>query len=143
MFRVLNGERHPRATPHHTTSRAATPLDMVHIDTVGPFPNHWEARATSPCSWTALPASSARTGPRIRAHRPSSMWCSVLRPTWEFRERFGRTTAPSTPTRRSWRTVTVSESAASGRRHTRHSRTAQWRENSRRQSRRGTRRVLK
>ena len=26
------------STPHHTTSRAATPLDMVHIDTAGPFP---------------------------------------------------------------------------------------------------------
>ena len=25
-------------TPHHTTSRAAAPLDMVHIDTAGPFP---------------------------------------------------------------------------------------------------------
>ena len=26
------------STPHHTTSRAAAPLDMVHIDTAGPFP---------------------------------------------------------------------------------------------------------
>ena len=26
------------STPHHTTSRAAAPLDMVHIDTTGPFP---------------------------------------------------------------------------------------------------------
>ena len=25
-------------TPHHTTSRAVAPLDMVHIDTTGPFP---------------------------------------------------------------------------------------------------------
>ena len=24
-------------TPYHTTSRAAAPLDMVHIDTAGPF----------------------------------------------------------------------------------------------------------
>ena len=26
------------STPHHTMSRAAAPLDMVHIDTAGPFP---------------------------------------------------------------------------------------------------------
>ena len=26
------------STPHHATSRAAAPLDMVHIDTAGPFP---------------------------------------------------------------------------------------------------------
>ena len=26
------------STPHHTTSRAAAPLDMVHIDITGPFP---------------------------------------------------------------------------------------------------------
>ena len=26
------------STPYHTTSRAAAPLDMVHIDTAGPFP---------------------------------------------------------------------------------------------------------
>ena len=25
------------STPHHTTSRAAAPMDMVHIDTAGPF----------------------------------------------------------------------------------------------------------
>ena len=32
---MTNGIRAP--TPHHTTSRAAAPMDMVHIDTVGPF----------------------------------------------------------------------------------------------------------
>ena len=33
-------------------------------------------------------------------HRPSSVWCSGLWQTWEFRERSERITAPSTPTRR-------------------------------------------
>ena len=32
---VKKGIRAP--TPHHTASRAAAPMDMVHIDTVGPF----------------------------------------------------------------------------------------------------------
>ena len=30
------------STPHHTTSRVAAPLDMVHIDTAGPFPESLE-----------------------------------------------------------------------------------------------------
>ena len=33
---MVKGIRAP--TPHHTTSRAEAPLDMVHIDTAGPFP---------------------------------------------------------------------------------------------------------
>ena len=33
---MAKGIRAP--TPHHTTSRAAAPLDMVHVDTAGPFP---------------------------------------------------------------------------------------------------------
>ena len=33
---MAKGIRAP--TPHHTTSRAAAPLDMVHIDTAGSFP---------------------------------------------------------------------------------------------------------
>ena len=32
---MAKGIRAP--TPHHTTSRAAAPMDMVHIDTAGPF----------------------------------------------------------------------------------------------------------
>ena len=32
---MAKGIREP--TPHHTTSRAAAPVDMVHIDTAGPF----------------------------------------------------------------------------------------------------------
>ena len=33
---MAKGVRAP--TPHHTTSRAEAPLDLVHIDTAGPFP---------------------------------------------------------------------------------------------------------
>ena len=33
---MTKGIRAP--TPHRTTSRAAAPLDRVHIDTAGPFP---------------------------------------------------------------------------------------------------------
>ena len=33
---MAKGIREP--TPHRTTSRAAAPLDLVHIDTAGPFP---------------------------------------------------------------------------------------------------------
>ena len=33
---MAKGIRAP--TPHHSTSRAAAPLDMVHIDTARPFP---------------------------------------------------------------------------------------------------------
>ena len=36
MCSVVTGTRAP--TPHRTTSRAADPLDLVHIDTAGPFP---------------------------------------------------------------------------------------------------------
>ena len=34
---MAKGIRAP--TPHHTTSRAEAPLDLVHIDTAGPFPD--------------------------------------------------------------------------------------------------------
>ena len=33
---MAKGIRAP--TPHRTTSRAAAPLDLIHIDTAGPFP---------------------------------------------------------------------------------------------------------
>ena len=67
---MAKGIRAP--TPHRTTSRAEAPLDLVHIDTAGPFPESWEARGTSSRLWTALPALSAHTGHGTRAHRPSS-----------------------------------------------------------------------
>ena len=40
MLGVFDGQGHPRAdtAPHRTTSRAEAPLDLVHIDTAGPFP---------------------------------------------------------------------------------------------------------
>ena len=34
-YSMAKGIRAP--TPYHTTSRAAAPLDMVHINTAGPF----------------------------------------------------------------------------------------------------------
>ena len=37
---MAKGIRAP--TPHRATSRAAAPLDMVHIDTAGPFPQSLE-----------------------------------------------------------------------------------------------------
>ena len=64
--------RRPRSAPRsgqrlHLTWFTSTPQ--------GRSRNHWEARATSSCSWTALLASSARTGPGTRAHRLS--WCGA------------------------------------------------------------------
>ena len=38
MLRVFDGQGIRAPTPHRTTSRAAAPLDLVHIDTAGPFP---------------------------------------------------------------------------------------------------------
>ena len=61
--------------------RAAAPLDMVHIDTAGPFSESLGGSRYVVMSSTALPASSAHTGHRIRAYRPSSLWCSGLWPT--------------------------------------------------------------
>ena len=90
---------------HHSTWSTSIPR--------GRSLNYWEARDTSSCSWIAFPAFSARTGRGARAHRPSSVWYSGLWQTWEFLECSERITAPTTPTRRSWSTVTVSKSAAS------------------------------
>ena len=100
-------------TPHRTTSRAAAPLDMLHIDTAGPFPGSLGGSRHVVMFVDSASLFSARTGPRTRAHRPSSVWCSGSWQTWEFHERSGRITAPSTLTRRAWSTVTISKSAAS------------------------------
>ena len=70
--------------PHRTTSPAEALLDLVHIDTAGPFPESLGGSRTSSCLWTALPAFSAHTGHGTRVHRPSSERCSGLLPTWEF-----------------------------------------------------------
>ena len=37
---MVKGVRAP--TPYHTTSRAAASMDIVHIDTVGPYPESLE-----------------------------------------------------------------------------------------------------
>ena len=100
-------------TPHRTTSRAAAPLDMVHIDTAGPFPE-----SLGGSQYVVMFVDSASRfqrpyGTRDKSDRPSFVWYSGLWQTWELLERSGQTTAPSTPTRHSWSTVTVSKSAAS------------------------------
>ena len=61
--------------------------------------------------WGRLPPQSPDEERQL-VHRRAKIGRGSL-PTWEFRGPSGRITAPSTPTRRSWRTVTVSKSAAS------------------------------
>ena len=99
-------------TLHDTTSRAAAPVDMVHIHTVGPFQ---ESLGGSRCVVMFVDSASRfhnPFGPGTRAHVPFSVWRNVLWPRWEFREHSGRTVAPIAPTRRSSITVTASESAS-------------------------------
>ena len=101
------------STLHRTTSRAAAPLDMVHIDTAGPFPESLGGSRYVVMFVDSASRFQRPYGTGTRAHRPSSVWCSGLWQTCEFRERSGWIAAPSTPTRPSWNTVTVSKSAAS------------------------------
>ena len=100
-------------TPHHTTSRTAAPLDMVHIDTAGPFPE-----SLGGSRYVVMFVESASRFQRPYGTRDKSV-SAILRVVQRFvadmgvPRAFRRTTAQSTPIRRSWSTVTVSESAAS------------------------------
>ena len=109
IFRVFNGEGNPRAdsAPHHVPGSGSNEHGA-----------HRQRETVPGITGTLAMCRHVREqrfslpGPETRAHLPSSVWCSTSWPTWEFRERFGRTTAPSTPNRRSLTTVTVSGSAA-------------------------------
>ena len=109
---MAKGIRAPR--PHHNTSRATVPMDMVHIDTAGSFPE-----SLGGLRYVAMFVNSAsRFQSPYRTRDKSAL--AILGVVQRFvadmgvpRAFSGRTTAPSTPTRRSLSTVTVSESIAS------------------------------
>ena len=61
---MAKGNRAP--TAHHTTARAKRPMELVHIDTAGPFPGYLSGDRGTSCSWTAPPASSTHTAPAKR-----------------------------------------------------------------------------
>ena len=98
---MAKGIRTP--TPHHTTSRAAAPMDMVHIDTAGPFQESLEGSR-----YVVMFVGSSSRFQRSYGTRDKSesSILGVVKRSWEFREHLGPTTAPSTPTRRSLITVT-------------------------------------
>ena len=108
---MAKGIRAP--TPHRTTSRAAAPLDLVHIDTTRPFPESLGgSRYVAMFVDSAFPLSAPLrdTGQKRIGHPRSG---AAIRCRHGSHGHSGRITALSTPTRRSWSTVTVSKSAAS------------------------------
>ena len=53
MFSMFDGQGNRVPTAHHMTARAKRPMELVRIDTAGPFPASLGDRGTSLCLWTA------------------------------------------------------------------------------------------
>ena len=95
---MAKGIRAP--TPHRTASRAATPLDLLHIDTAGPFPE-----SLGGSRYVVMSVDSASRVQRPYGTRDKSA-SAILGVVQRFVADMGvprafRITAPSTPTRRS------------------------------------------
>ena len=125
------------APPHNTTAWAPTPMNMVLIYTAEP---HQEPVGSRYVMFVDSASRLQRPyGTRDKSASSIHDVIHVSWPTWAYRVRSGPTTVPSTSTRRFLNTVTISESVASQRPHTRPSKTIPWRVDSRGLSRRGTR----
>ena len=101
------------STPHHTTSRAAVPLDMVHIDTAGPFQ---ESLGGSRYVVMFIDSASRFQCPYGTRDKSAAAILGVVQgfvAEMGVPRAFRTATEPSTPFRRSLSTVTVSGSAAS------------------------------
>ena len=144
MFWMFNGEGDPRidTAPHHVPGSGSTGYGPHrHRGTVPGIIGRRALRRHVRGQRFSLPAPIRDPGQeRIRHSRCGAAVCGRH---GTFRAHFGRTTAPSTPTRISWSTVTVSKSAASLRHRIRHSRTPPWRADCREHSRPGMRHVSK
>ena len=129
------------STPHHTTSRAAAPLDMAHIDTAGPFPE-----SVGGLRYVVVFVDSASRFQRPYGTRDKSA-SAILGVVQRFVADMGLPRAFRTDNGIEYTnsefvsTVTVSKSAASLRHRIRRSRTAPWRADCREHSRPGMRHV--
>ena len=56
--------------PYHTTAQAATAVDVINIDTTGPYPESLENSRFGVMFVDSLHASSARVGPRTKTYSP-------------------------------------------------------------------------
>ena len=108
---MAKGLRAP--TPQSTTSRAAAPLDLIDIDSTGPFP---ESLGGSRYVVMFVDSASRLQRPYGTRDKSASAILGVVQrfvTDMGVPRAFRTITAPSTPTRRSWSTATVSKSAAS------------------------------
>ena len=114
---MAKGNRAP--TAHHTTARATRPMELIHIDTAGPFPA--VLRGSRYVVMFVDSASRLQRPYGTRDKTAAAIFGVVKRfiADMGFPEHLEVTTEESTQTIRSWRFATTSGSDESGRHRTR------------------------